>query len=68
MSVWEFSVVVVRGIPGGVWELSDQYGHVTGLHGNTILEVLSRRAPEPEMEPETEPERDGELENRDFLL
>jgi len=29
-------------IPGGVWELSDQYGHVTGLHGNAILEVLSR--------------------------
>ena len=44
--VWEFSVAVVRVIPGGVWGLggqyglSNRYGHVTGLHGDTIEEAL----------------------------
>ena len=40
--------MVARGVPGGVWGLSSQCGHVTGFHGNAILEILKRRAPEPE--------------------
>jgi len=60
--------VAVRVIPGGVWGLSGQYGHVTGLHGDTIVEAFRRRAPEPEPEPETEPERGIRPENRDFPL
>jgi len=58
--VWEFSVAVVRVIPGGVWGLSGQYGHVTGLHGDAIVEALRRRVPEPE--------RGIRPENRDFPL
>jgi len=47
---------------------------MAGLHGNAILEILTRRAPEPEPEPEleleleteTETERGVSPENRDF--
>jgi len=67
--------VVAWGVPGGVWGLSGQYGHVTSFHGNAILEILGRRAPEPEPErPEPETELETELErgispeNRDFPL
>jgi len=45
-----------------------QYGHVTGLHGDTIVEVLRRRAPKPEPESEPEMERGRRPENRDFPL
>ena len=36
---------------------------MAGLHGNAILEILTRRAPEPEPESELEPESETELES-----